>query len=99
MYREKEPTTSTIQRGLRELTADEPLAGGRTRRAGGGRKRAIDHATLLRDLDALVEPTAPGELAAAGRAHGRWRWRSRRRHTVVAELCTDLQPAGQRQDS
>ena len=30
--------TSTIQRGLRELTADEPLAGGRTRRAGGGRK-------------------------------------------------------------
>ena len=34
--------TSTIQRGLRELTADEPLAGGRTRRAGGGRKRAID---------------------------------------------------------
>ena len=60
--------TSTIQRGLRELTADEPLAGGRTRRAGGGRKRAIDlDATLLRDLDALVEPTAPGRsrLAAA----------------------------------
>ena len=54
--------TSTIQRGLRELTADEPLAGGRTRRAGGGRKRAIDlDATLLRDLDALVEPTAPGD--------------------------------------
>ena len=73
--------TSTIQRGLRELTADEPLAGGRTRRAGGGRKRAIDlDATLLRDLDALVEPTAPGDpdspLGGRARAHGRWRWRS-----------------------
>ena len=93
--------TSTIQRGLRKLTADEPLAGGRTRRAGGGRrKRAIDlNATLLRDLDALVEPTAPGDpdsplrwtcqsaqtlaVALDGLGH-------RVSHTVVAELLHGL---------
>lgn len=53
---------STIQRGLRELTSGEPLVGTRTRKAGGGRKRATAlDPTLLRDLDALVEPTAPGD--------------------------------------
>ena len=91
--------TSTIQRGLRELTADEPLAGDRTRRAGGGRKRAIDlDATLLRDLDALVEPTAPGDPDSPLR----WTCQSARTlavaldglghrvsHTVVAELLHD----------
>lgn len=53
---------STIQRGLREVRARAPLAPTRSRRAGGGRKRAtaVDR-TLLRDLDALVEPTAPGD--------------------------------------
>ena len=45
---------STIQRGLRELDADAPLAPGRTRQTGGGRKRATTRdQTLLRDLDAL----------------------------------------------
>ena len=92
--------TSTIQRGLRELTADEPLAGDRTRRAGGGRKRAIDlDATLLRDLDALVEPTAPGDPDSPLR----WTCQSARTlavaldglghrvsHTVVAELLHGL---------
>ena len=53
---------STIQRGLRELASGDPLPGTRTRKAGGGRKRTTDlDATLLRDLDALVEPTAPGD--------------------------------------
>jgi DNA-binding phage protein len=53
---------STIQRGLRELASGEPLVGTRTRKAGGGRKRATElDRTLLRDLDALVEPTAPGD--------------------------------------
>jgi transposase len=55
-------SASTIRRGLRELDADAPLPPERTRRAGGGRKRttALDP-TLLRDLEALVEPTAPGD--------------------------------------
>jgi hypothetical protein len=53
---------STIQRGLRDLRTRATLTPTRSRQAGGGRKRAtaVDP-TLLRDLDALVEPTAPGD--------------------------------------
>ena len=55
-------SASTIRRGLRELDADAPLPPERTRHPGGGRKRATDlDPTLLGDLDALVEPTAPGD--------------------------------------
>ena len=86
---------STIQRGLQELEADAPLPVGRTRQVGGGRKRttAVDR-TLLRDLEALVEPTAPGDP----RSPLRWSSKSVRTlafalqalghqvsHTVVAE--------------
>jgi transposase len=57
-------SASTIRRGLRELDADTaaPLPPERTRRAGGGRKRttAVDP-TLLDHVEALVEPTAPGD--------------------------------------
>ncbi len=91
---------STIQRGLRELAAGAPLAGGRTRKAGGGRKRAIDlDATLLRDLDALVEPTAPGDpdsplrwtcLSARTLALALDTLGHRVSHTVVAELLHGL---------
>ncbi len=53
---------ATISRGLRELESDAPLAGDRVRPARAGRKRATTHhPTLLRDLEALVEPTAPGD--------------------------------------
>ncbi len=50
---------ATMQRGLRELAADAPLAPERIRKPGAGRKRttALDP-TWLADLDALVEPTA-----------------------------------------
>ncbi len=90
---------STIQRGLRELDADA-LAPERTRKAGGGRKRVTTlDPTLLRDLDALVEPTAPGDpdsplrwssksvrtLAVALQAFGH-----DVSHTVVAELLHEL---------
>jgi hypothetical protein len=52
----------TIQRGLRELEAHHSLPPSRSRRPGGGRRAAIAlDPTLLRDLDALVEPTAPGD--------------------------------------
>ena len=91
---------STIQRGLRELTADEPLVSTRTRKVGGGRKRVTDRdPTLLRDLDALVEPTAPGDPDSPLR----WTCLSARTlavaldglghhvsHTVVAELLHGL---------
>ncbi|TAK30233.1 MAG: ISAzo13 family transposase [Myxococcaceae bacterium] len=53
---------STIQRGLRDLRARAALPSTRNRLAGGGRKPAtVTQPTLARDLDALVEPTAPGD--------------------------------------
>jgi len=51
----------TIRRGIEEL-ALEPLADGRQRSPGGGRKRAEDKdPTLVSDLEALVEPTTRGD--------------------------------------
>jgi hypothetical protein len=91
---------ATIQRGLRELRAATAVPPGRTRRPGGGRKAAtVLDPTLLRDLDALVEPTAPGDpdsplrwcckstrtLAAALQALGH-----SVSHTIVAELLHQL---------
>jgi hypothetical protein len=92
---------ATIRRGLTELEAnDAPLPVDRVRKPGGGRKRATTHApTLLQDLEALVEPTAPGDpesplrwtclstrtLAVALGALGH-----RVSHTVVAELLHGL---------
>jgi hypothetical protein len=90
----------TIQRGLRELEAGESVPPGRSRRPGAGRKptTTVD-ATLLRDLDALVEPTAPGDPDSPLR----WCCKSTRTlavalqalghsvsHTVVAELLHHL---------
>ena len=55
----------TIARGLSELadgTGAVALPQGRQRRPGGGRKPLIEHdPTLLRDLEALVEPTTRGD--------------------------------------
>jgi Rhodopirellula transposase DDE domain len=91
---------ATISRGLAELDADAPVLADRVRKPGGGRKRATTHhPTLLRDLEALVEPTAPGDpesplrwtclstrtLAAALEALG-----YSVSHTVVAELLHGL---------
>ena len=59
---------TTIYAGLRELeralAADATRAGspGRIRAQGGGRKRlTVKDPTLLRDLDALVEPSTRGD--------------------------------------
>jgi len=59
---------TTIYAGLRELAAPatrgQPLTGRarRVRAKGGGRKRlSVKDPTLLRDLDALVEPTTRGD--------------------------------------
>jgi len=54
----------TISRGMREVEsgAHQRLPPERTRRAGGGRKRAAEKdATLVGDLEALVEPTTSGD--------------------------------------
>ena len=91
---------STIQRGLRELEAGELFDVSRERRPGGGRKPAQEKdATLLADLDALVEPTASGDPESPLR----WTAKSVRAlskalhalghevsHTTVAELLHEL---------
>jgi hypothetical protein len=72
---------STIGRGLKELAAEIPLAPGRVRRAGGGRKplMATDPG-LLADLMALVEPSERGDPMSPLR----WTCKSLRR--LAAEL-------------
>lgn len=53
---------STISRGLRDLESGETLEPGRTRRPGGGRKRAAEKdERLVVDLEGLVEPTVSGD--------------------------------------
>ncbi len=76
---------STIQRGLRDLEAEEVLEPNRTRRPGGGRKRAVEKdRRLLGDLEALVEPTASGD------PDGPLRWTAK----SVRELAGELQRMG-----
>src|SRR5712691_11875684 len=72
-----------IRAGVRELKARGPaaLAPGRIRRPGGGRKRTIDQdATLLTDLETLIEPTTRGDPESPLR----WTCKSVRR--LAAEL-------------
>ena len=58
---------STISHGIREVEpgAHEALGPERTWRPGGGRKRAVEKdATLVADLESLVEPTTSGDPEA-----------------------------------
>jgi len=72
---------STINRGIAELKADHPEAGGRIRRAGGGRKRTVDrHPDLLATLEALIEDAIRGDPEAP------LRWVSRSQRNIVEAL-------------
>jgi Rhodopirellula transposase DDE domain len=73
---------STISRGIGELTSgDEALSPERTRRPGGGRKRATDQdASLVADLEALLEPTTSGDPESP------LRWTSKSVRHLAAEL-------------
>jgi hypothetical protein len=72
---------ATISRGIKELKAGEVLEPGRVRRPGGGRKRLVDKdATLLRDVESLVEPTVWGHPECA------LRWTSKSVRKLAAEL-------------
>ena len=74
---------STISRGLRELESGEVLGPERTRRRGGGRKRATEKdPTLLPDLESLVEPTASGDPDSP------LRWTSKSVRKLADELTT-----------
>src|SRR5215212_8697081 len=73
--------TSTIGRGLRDLAEAPALAAGRVRRAGGGRKPAVAaDPDLMRDLKALVEPTARGD------PEGPLRWTCKSLRRLADEL-------------
>src|SRR3954449_3425772 len=79
--------TSPIGRGLRDRAEAPPLPPGRVRRAGGGRKPAVESdPDLMRDLKALVEPTARGDPEGPLR----WTCKSLRR------LADELQAQGHR---
>jgi len=55
-------SVSTIRKGIAELEADEHLQLGRVRREGAGRKPLTDvDATLLRDLERLVDESSRGD--------------------------------------
>jgi transposase len=73
---------ATIRRGIAELAdpSGRP-AGGRVRRPGGGRKRAVELDPGLRDaLDRLVEPTTRGDPMSP------LRWTSKSLRNLAAEL-------------
>jgi hypothetical protein len=91
---------STIVRGMRELGSGQTLGPGRTRRAGGGRKQAVEKdASLVGDLEQLVEQTESGDPESPLR----WTSKSVRRlsgelaagghtasHRLVAKLLSDF---------
>ncbi len=70
-----------ITAGLRELRGDVPLAEGRIRREGGGRKRT-EHKdpSLLSDLEKLLEPTTMGDPESP------LRWTIKSLRTLAEEL-------------
>jgi hypothetical protein len=71
----------TIWRGKKELQAGEVLEAGRVRKAGGGRKKVVDKdATILRDIESLVEPTVSGHPECP------LRWTSKSVRKLAAEL-------------
>ena len=81
-----------IARGIKELRSDDRLESGRTRRAGGGRKRAVDtDPTRVSDLNALLEP-----ITAAEPDDSPLRWTSKSVSKLTAESQTLGHAVGRR---
>ncbi len=71
----------TVRRGRSELDDLQPLPVGRSRQAGGGRKRAEEHdPDLVAALDALIDPETRGDPMTP------LRWTSKSLRTLAAEL-------------
>jgi transposase len=74
---------TTIHAGIRELQQRKrkPVAAGRIRRAGGGRKPlTFHHPDLLKDLEQLIEPVARGDPESF------LRWTAKSTRKLAAEL-------------
>jgi hypothetical protein len=62
VYRGTGITDKTIRRGVRELQVGRGVEAGRIRQVGGGRKRLTEQdATLVPDLERLVDPVTRGD--------------------------------------
>jgi hypothetical protein len=71
----------TIWRGTKELKSGDMVELGRVRRPGGGRKKVVQKdATLLRDVESLVEPTV------SGNPESRLLWTSKSVRKLTGEL-------------
>lgn len=73
-----------VAKGIKELDANETFPEGRIRKPGGGRKKQTWSPTLLKDLEALLEP----DLQAEPEAPLRWTTKSLR------QLARELQEKG-----
>jgi hypothetical protein len=72
---------STIVRGQQEMSRPSGVSSGRVRRSGGGRKRTCDSdATLVSDLESLVEPLSRGDPMSP------LRWTCKSIRTLAAAL-------------
>jgi hypothetical protein len=73
---------NTVRAGIEELKdTGAPIAEGRQRRVGGGRKRVVTiDKTLYRDLESLIEPVTRGD------PEGPLRWTSKSLRKLSAEL-------------
>src|SRR4051812_49890969 len=81
VWRAPRGATRTMGRGLRDLAEARALRAGGVRRAGGGRKPAVEaDPDLMRDLKALVEPSARGD------PEGPLRWTCKSLRRLANEL-------------
>ncbi len=71
----------TIRKGLLELDEKKPIPANRIRAAGGGRKKLTErHASLLDDLESLVDPDSRGDPESP------LRWTSKNTYKLSEEL-------------
>lgn len=76
-----------IRKGIQELGAGEPLAPGRVRRPGAGRKRATEHDPgLAGALERLIEPETRGDPQSP------LRWTCKSTRTLAAQLARQKHP-------
>ena len=82
---------NTIVRGMRDMARSSPLAAGRVRRPGGGRKaRAVLDPGLMAALERLVDPVSRGDPESP------LRWTCKSTRTLAKELTEQGYPVSHR---